>query len=113
MSKRYQIDEDVAVEAVDFDEIITAEEPAPVPEQEPDAEMQPDGAITSADGSEVRAPDGKVFATYIGAADGASLGEIKLEPGVPTIVSKEQSVTLLNHPTEKFVVSDVLSADEE
>jgi hypothetical protein len=111
---RYEIDEDAVIEAVDFDEeTIEEPEPVPVPEPEPTSEMQPDGAITSEDGSEVTAPEGMTFATYTGSADMARLGDIKLEPGVPTLVSKEQSVTLLKHPTEKFRVSDVLSADEE
>jgi hypothetical protein len=115
-NENVEIDTEAEVEEVEIDEPVEAVEVQPE-EQEPEPEVAADGAITSADGSELLAPEGMVFVTYTGQAAGASLDDIKLEPGVPTLVSKEQSVTLLSHPTEPFVAAESVpipgAADEE
>lgn len=129
MADKYRDDEEPLedeAEMVEFDELTPAVEPEPEPAPEPEivepepevpTTGEPDGAITSEDGTELIAPDGMVFAIYTGFADSANLDDIKLEPGVPTLVSKEQSVTLLTHPFESFVTTDRVLieglADEE
>lgn len=98
-------------EAVEFDEPIEdpiASEPAPEPEDEPTDE-------DSADGDVLEAPEGYQYVTYEGHAATVRLDDITLKHGIPTIVSKEQALTLLTHPFERFTVADapVPSPDEE
>lgn len=108
-------------EAVEFDEPIEdpiesepiesdpiESEPAPEPEDEPTDE-------DSADGDVLEAPEGYQYVTYEGHAATVRLDDITLKHGIPTIVSKEQALTLLTHPFERFTVADapVPSPDEE
>ena len=115
-------DDEGEAEHVEFDELQLAPlseiEPAPEPAAEPETieQAEVEVPLTSADGDELIAPEGYVFAIYTGSADSARLGEIKMKPGAPTLVSKEQSLTLLTHPFESFVISDrvfIEAADKE
>lgn len=108
---RYDIPEDTdeaPIEEVEFVEPSGAVEPEPAePEDEPSGKT---------DGTVLEAPEGYQYATYEGHAEVATLGDITLKHGIPTLVSKEQALTLLTHPFERFTVADevpVPSPDEE
>ncbi len=121
-------DDEGDAEHISFDELMAAPaavpeeaQEAPVPAPEPETtetteDVAPEGPITSEDGTESVAPDGFAFAIYTGSADAATIGEVKMKPGVPALVSKEQSLTLLTHPFESFVITDrvlIEAVDEE
>jgi hypothetical protein len=103
--------EDEAPESVEFDEVISgsdAIDPEPVPEPE-DEDDSPDAEPEEA------APEGGQWLVYEGHAASVRLDDQTLKHGIPTYVSKEQALTLLTHPFERFTVVDapVPSPDEE
>lgn len=110
------LDDEGEAEHIEFDELqvlkpLADEQPAEEPSEDVAVAEEPPLA-TVADNERV-APEGYVFAIYTGHADSASLGDIVMKPGAPTLVSKEQSLTLLTHPFESFVISDRVFIEED
>lgn len=94
-------------------ETVAADEAAPVEDvviEEPNA-----GAIEAADDGQstegrLSAPAGSAYLTYVGHADSMTFGDLVLQPGIPTLVSKEEAEGILTHPFEDVVVSDSIAA---